>query len=35
MAPLFDPLLQNRAPKNAGANCVMTTNETKPIETKE
>ncbi len=34
MAPKREPLLQNSAPKNAGANCEMMTKATIPIETR-
>ena len=34
MAPKREPLLQNNAPKNAGANCAIITNAIIPIETK-
>ena len=34
IAPCLEPLFQNKAPKKAGANWAMTTNETNPMETK-
>ena len=33
-APNLEPRLQNKAPKNAGANCDIMTKATNPIETK-
>ena len=33
-APVLEPLRQNKAPKNDGANWAIMTKETKPIENK-
>jgi hypothetical protein len=35
VSTFLDPLFQNKAPKKAGANCAITTNETRPMETNE